>query len=120
MKSLKSELKHQIDLLGAKWQNGGKFEVIAFGLGFKASNASRRLRELAEDGLIERKYEKGSVWYRAKPMNVLCPECGGRHDPRWTEHEPARRNWPEENIKEKLSTFPSAFPKKEEKTQGLF
>lgn len=46
------------------WQNGGEIERLAMGIGYKASNASRRCRELAQEGTIERKEEKGSVWYR--------------------------------------------------------
>lgn len=45
--------------------NGGEFERLAEGLGYKASNASRRMRELHNDHLVERKIENGSVWYRA-------------------------------------------------------
>lgn len=47
--------------------NGGEIERKAAAsktTNYKASNVSRRLRELAEDKEIERKEEKGSVWYR--------------------------------------------------------
>ncbi len=51
--------------------NGGEIERLALAKGYKASNASRRLRELHEDGLIERETRAGlngtqSVWYRYK------------------------------------------------------
>lgn len=53
-----------------EFHNGGEIERLALSAGFKASNASRRLRELHEDGLIEREERKGnkvkSVWYRIK------------------------------------------------------
>lgn len=48
--------------------NGGEIERLALTAGYKASNASRRLRELHEEGLIEREERKRkgvkSVWYR--------------------------------------------------------
>lgn len=47
------------------WVNGGEIERAAAAVStYKASNVSRRLRELAEDKEIERKEEQGSVWYR--------------------------------------------------------
>lgn len=48
------------------WINGGELERLQFDKMYKMSNASRRMRELYHDGLIERKIENGSVWYRAK------------------------------------------------------
>lgn len=52
------------------WINGGEIERLAQQAGYKASNASRRLRELHEDNLVEREERKGAraktVWYRAK------------------------------------------------------
>ena len=47
------------------WINGGEIERLAMSAGYKASNASRRCRELYEMKLIERREDK-SVWYRAK------------------------------------------------------
>lgn len=44
--------------------NGGELERLALSVGYKASNISRRARECAEDGILERKEEKGSVWYK--------------------------------------------------------
>ena len=52
------------------WINGGQIEQYAESLGFKASNASRRCRELYNEVLIERKIDKtpngkiASVWYK--------------------------------------------------------
>ena len=43
--------------------NGGEIERLALSVGYKASNASRRCRELAESGVIERTEIRGSVWY---------------------------------------------------------
>lgn len=55
------------------WINAGDIERLAMEKGYKSSNASRRLRELAEDGVLERELRKGkktvSVWYRwRKPV----------------------------------------------------
>lgn len=48
------------------WINGGEIEKLAMETGYKASNASRRLRELSEDGVIDRKIDGSarSVWYK--------------------------------------------------------
>ncbi len=57
--------------------NGGEIERLAMGANFKPSNASRRLRELYNEGLLERKIEKSeyskiaSVWYRATPPKKI-------------------------------------------------
>jgi hypothetical protein len=49
------------------WINGKDIEELAMTAGFKASNASRRLRELHEDDILDRELRKGrrvrSVWY---------------------------------------------------------
>lgn len=53
------------------WLNGGELERLALAAGYKASTASRRCRELAEEGVLERKEEKGSVWYRYKKTETV-------------------------------------------------
>ena len=56
-----------------RWCNGGVIERLALAAGHKASTASRRARELAEAGILERKEERNpntgvnSVWYRYIP-----------------------------------------------------
>jgi hypothetical protein len=40
----------------------------------KSSNASRRLRELCEDGMLDRKEEGGHVWYKYKPQKKTVTE----------------------------------------------
>lgn len=56
-----------------EWVNGGDLERAALNAGFKSSNASRRCRELENEGLLERKIMKHpttgkrSVWYKATP-----------------------------------------------------
>ncbi len=47
-----------------RWINGGEIEERAIMVGYKASNASRRCRELASEGIIDRKIDMGSVWYK--------------------------------------------------------
>lgn len=55
------------------WINAGELERLALENGYKASNVSRRLRELYQDDLLERKIDRSenskiaSVWYRAVP-----------------------------------------------------
>lgn len=55
--------------------NGGKIEELAMVAGYKASNASRRLRELCNDELIIREERKGqrvkSVWYKINESKQL-------------------------------------------------
>ena len=46
------------------WINGGEYEMFAITLGFKASNGSRRCRELADEGTLERRINGKSVEYR--------------------------------------------------------
>jgi hypothetical protein len=59
------------------WINGGEFERLAMNEGYKASNCSRRLRELANEGKLLRKVENGSVWYRAPIVEVpIVSEVG--------------------------------------------
>lgn len=52
------------------WINGGTIERLALDHGYKGSTASRELRQLHEDSLLERELRKGykvkSVWYRIK------------------------------------------------------
>lgn len=47
------------------WINGGEIERLALAAEYKASTASRRLREMEDAGLIERRLnKKGHVEYR--------------------------------------------------------
>jgi len=49
--------------------SGGEIErLISQKTTYKSSNGSRRLRELCEDNLLERKEEEGHVWYRYIPQ----------------------------------------------------
>jgi len=49
--------------------SGGEIErLVSQKTKYKSSNASRRLRELCEDNMLERKEEGGHVWYRYIPQ----------------------------------------------------
>ena len=54
------------------WVNGGSIERLAMDHGYKASNASRRMREMHDDKLVEREERPGetrrikTVWYKLK------------------------------------------------------
>lgn len=52
------------------WINGGTYERLALANNYKASNISRRLRELHEEGLLDRREVHGTVEYRYKPHEV--------------------------------------------------
>lgn len=76
---LKSILLNYLNL-NSNWVHGGECERLAMSNQFKASNASRRLREMYKVGLIERRLdEKGRVWYKSvkreevKPNPVFSP-----------------------------------------------
>jgi predicted transcriptional regulator len=49
------------------WISGGEIEKLSMEVGKKASNASRRLRELHEAGILERREVNGYVEYRYIP-----------------------------------------------------
>lgn len=71
--------------------NGGEIERLAEAVGFKASNASRRCREM-ESGLLsngktrpvvlERKVMNGSVWYRHLQGAVLTEKVVVKSKPK--------------------------------------
>ena len=54
------------------WVNGGEVERLSLELGYKASNGSRRCREMVEEGILLREERVGeharSVWYRMNPL----------------------------------------------------
>lgn len=47
--------------------NGGEIEREALIAGYKASNASRRLRELVNEGILVKSMRNGSVEYKYVP-----------------------------------------------------
>ena len=66
-KSLVERIKKYFSHRPTLWINGRDIEELAMNAGYKASNASRRLRELAEEGFLDREERRGrrvrSVWY---------------------------------------------------------
>jgi len=64
MPSLKQTLLDKARSEWPNWINGGRYEFLAMELGRKASNCSRRLRELENAGLLERRLNGKSVEYR--------------------------------------------------------
>jgi DNA-binding MarR family transcriptional regulator len=76
MESLKSRILNYFERYDIQnpgvWQNGGEIERLAMDIGYKASNSSRRCRELVKDGYLERRENKnGSVEYRIKQKEPL-------------------------------------------------
>lgn len=55
------------------WINGGEVERFAMNIGYKSSNASRRCRELENEGILEKRInpKNRSVEYRLKPLDRL-------------------------------------------------
>ncbi len=68
-KSLVQRIKAFLERNKGVWFNVGELERKGIEIGFLGSTVSRRLRELAEEGSIERQERNGnrvrSVWYRA-------------------------------------------------------
>jgi len=74
---MRTSLKEKLVIFAkGKWPhvvNGGEFERLALNEGFKSSNASRRLRELANEGKPERIMTGKSVSYRYRPTSDFVP-----------------------------------------------
>lgn len=68
-RSMKVSTKQQIlsYLEGQDWVSGTRLEYLSLEWETKASTISRRLRELYEDGQLDRKLVKGCVWYKKRP-----------------------------------------------------
>lgn len=58
-----------------KWFEGFRFTKVETPFGWLGSEGDRRARELAEEGMIERKHEKGYSWYRAVSKSVLVTKA---------------------------------------------
>jgi DNA-binding Lrp family transcriptional regulator len=75
-----------------RWISGGEYERLAMSVGYKASNCSRRLRELENAGVLERKEMNGHVWYRARQHltfqegRELSIKIAERHEEKMTEY----------------------------------
>ena len=70
--TLVERIKRYFNQRPTLWINGGDIEELSMQAGYKASNASRRLRELAEENFLEREERKGkrvrSVWYKLREV----------------------------------------------------
>jgi len=73
-RSLKTEIRYLVYSEFPNFVNGGRAERLAMELGFKSSNASRRCRELENEGIFERRINKGSVEYRYNLELIPRPE----------------------------------------------
>ena len=71
---IKISLKEKIIIFAKskypRYVNGGAFELLALNEGKKGSNGSRRCRELANEGVFERRMNGKSVEYRLKTVEV--------------------------------------------------
>ena len=69
--SLSERIYSYLQKNAGEYRSGGSFEEKAMAAGYKSSNASRRLRELAAEGKIESKIMKTgkvkTVFYRYTP-----------------------------------------------------
>jgi len=73
-RSLKTEIRFLVYREFPNFVNGGRIERLAMELNFKASNSSRRARELHSEGIFERRINRGSVEYRYSPELIPRPE----------------------------------------------
>ena len=66
--SLVERIKRYFQQRATIWINGKDIEELTMQAGYKASNGSRRCRELAEEGYLDREERRGkrtkSVWYK--------------------------------------------------------
>lgn len=77
-RSTKSQILSYLE--GQDWCSGSQLELMSMEWLTKPSTVSRRLRELYEDGQLDRKLVKGCVWYRKRPKTEkigYCMQCGG-------------------------------------------
>lgn len=75
---MKQTTKQQIlsYLEGQDWCSGSQLELMSMEWQTKPSTVSRRLRELYEDGQLDRKLVKGCVWYKKRPFKTRLMEAG--------------------------------------------
>jgi hypothetical protein len=69
--SLKKEIYDYLKQSYPNFIHGGEIEKFSISKGRKASNGSRRARELVDSGLIERELRNKEVWYRFKGEESL-------------------------------------------------
>lgn len=70
--SLKNMILNRLKEMEGQWVHKGRIEERTKEWGYLAETGDRRCRELSEDGIIQRKEERGSVLYRyQKEDNTL-------------------------------------------------
>lgn len=55
------------------WVVSYELSKVSTKWGWVGPTGDRRARELAENGVIERKHDKGYAWYRKTPINDYKP-----------------------------------------------
>ena len=61
---LKNKILNRLKEMEGQWVHKGRIEERSKEWGYLGETGDRRCRELAEDGIIQRKEERGSVLYR--------------------------------------------------------
>lgn len=74
MKSLKNEILKLAAGEYPSWIGGIRFEKLALELMRKPSNASRRARELQNEGKLEAEYSEGYVRYKYVPEKEMTQD----------------------------------------------
>ena len=77
-RSLKTSIRYLVYQEFPEWVNGGRIERLAMELNYKASNSSRRARELTNENIFERRINRGSVEYRYNEALISRPEKVGK------------------------------------------
>lgn len=65
---LKKKILNRLKDFEGLWVHKGRIEERSKEWGYLAETGNRRCRELAEDGIIEKKEEKGSVLYKYEKL----------------------------------------------------
>lgn len=74
---LKQKILKRLMEMEGQWIHKGRIEERTKEWGYLAETGDRRCRELAEDGLIQRKEERGSVMYRYEKNTTKISEGDG-------------------------------------------
>lgn len=69
--SLKQKILNRLQEMKGQWVHKGRIEERVKEWGYLADTGDRECRKLAEDGLIDRKEENGSVSYRFSDNKTL-------------------------------------------------